>query len=183
MTQEELDEINRIFGGELPKADLSLADKTSEAYMEAYHRGAVVEEERKSKVDPLIDSLEQAEHLEDAKKKRMIEIAELYLGNMRENIFCDQFELHDEYPSVTIDEWNDFLADRIVNTYIGKHKRTLLKNKAESSLATPASKNKRDSLQLLREMESAEAKENVSNIVIMRIPNVYDEPTESSDAS
>lgn len=147
-----------------------LADKTSEEYQKAYNEGAIVENERNSKVDPLIESLEQAEHLKADNKKRMIEIAALYLDDMRSNIFSDQFDLHDEYPSVSIDEWNDFLADRIVSTYISKHKRTLLKNKAESSLATPSSKNKRDSLQLLREMESKDKDDTVNNVVIIRIP-------------
>lgn len=168
------EEIERLFGKE-EKIAPAIADRRSMEYQEAYNEGTIVNNERKSRIDPLVESLEQAEHLDSDRKAKMIEIAELYLSDMRDNIFRDQFELNDEYPSISIDEWNDFLADRIVNTYITKHKRTLLKNKAESSLATPQSKNKKDNLQLLKEMNDADMKENVSNIVIMRIPDIYGE--------
>ena len=174
MNQAMKEEINKIFGKE-KKIQQSISDRTSMEYQEAYNEGSKVDAERKAKVDPLVESLEMAEHLDAATKAKMIDIANLYLGDMRENIFKDQFELNEEYPDVSIDEWNDFLADRIVSTYIGKHKRTLLKNKAESSLATPQSKNKKDNLQLLKEMSDAENRENVSNIVIMRIPDIYGE--------
>ena len=166
------EEINKLFGGQ-EKVQPNIADRRSMEYQEAYNEGQKINSERKSRVDPLIESLEQAEHLDDERKAKMIEIANLYLGEMRDNIFSDQFELNEKYPDVSIDEWNDFLADRIVSTYIGKHKRTLLKNKAESSLATPQSKNKKDNLQLLKEMSDADSRENVSNIVIMRIPDIY----------
>ena len=171
------EEIKKFFG-EAKAVKPNIADRRSMDYQEAYLEGQKVETERKNRVDPLVDSLNQAEHLDEARKKDMIELAELYLSNMRDNIFRDQFELNEEYPNVSIDEWNDFLADRIVRTYIDKHKRTLLKNKAESSLATPDSKNKKDNLQLLKEMSEADMKENVSNIVIMRIPDIYGEPSE-----
>lgn len=174
MNQAMKEEINKLFSKE-KKVQPSIADRTSMEYQEAYNEGSKVDAERKTKVDPLVESLEMAEHLDPDTKTKMIEIANLYLGDMRENIFKDQFELNEEYPEVSIDEWNDFLADRIVSTYIGKHKRTLLKNKAESSLATPQSKNKKDNLQLLKEMSDAENRENVSNIVIMRIPDIYNE--------
>jgi len=168
------EEIDKLFGESKPIKP-NIANRTSLEYQEAYNEGTKVDTERKNKVDPLVESLEQAEHLDEEHKKKMIEIAELYLSNMRDNIFSDQFELNDNYPSISIDEWNDFLADRIVSTYISKHKRTLLKNKAESSLATPESRNKKDNLQLLREMSDADSRENVSNIVIMRIPDIYEE--------
>lgn len=167
-------EIEQLFGEE-KKIQPNIADRRSMEYQEAYNEGHLVDTERKAKVDPLVESLEQAEHLDSEKKAKMISIANLYLSNMRDNIFSDQFELNDAYPEVSIDEWNDFLADRIVSTYIGKHKRTLLKNKAESSLATPEGRNKKDNLQLLKEMSDAESRENVSNIVIMRIPDIYNE--------
>ena len=168
------EEIDRLFGVE-KKVQPMIADRRSMDYQEAFNAGAKVNAERISRVDPLIESLEQAEHLDDDRKAKMIEIAEKYLGQMRDNIFRDQFELNEAYPEISIDEWNDFLADRIVNTYINKHKRTLLKNKAESSLATPQSKNKKDNLQILKEMNDADSRENVSNIVIMRIPNIYED--------
>ena len=168
------EEIDRIFGGER-KIQPNIADRKSMEYQEAYNEGYKVDSERKNRVDPLVESLGQAEHLDNERKAKMIEIAELYLKEMRDNIFRDQFELNEAYPEISIDEWNDFLADRIVSTYIGKHKRTLLKNKAESSLATPQSKNKKDNLQLLKEMSDADSRENVSNIVIMRIPDIYND--------
>lgn len=168
------EEIDRLFGKE-EKIQPMIADRRSIEYQEAYNEGHLVDTERKNRVDPLVESLEQAEHLDSDRKAKMIGIAELYLSEMRDNIFRDQFELNEHYPDITIDEWNDFLADRIVSTYISKHKRTLLKNKAESSLATPESKNKKDNLQLLKEMNDADSRENVSNIVIMRIPDVYSE--------
>lgn len=171
MSEEERIQLEELFG---ITATNPLADKTSLEYNEAYNEGSTLEEERKNQVDPLISSLEQAEHLSDEKRVRLIELGERYLSDMRDNIFCDQFDLHEKYKSISIDEWNDFLADRIVNTYIGKHKRTLLKNKAESNLATPSGKNKRDNLQLLRELEDKEKNENNNNIVIMRIPDIYD---------
>lgn len=168
------EEIDKIFGKE-SKISTPLANRQSLEYQEAYNEGTIVESERKNRVDPLIESLEEAEHLVNDAKTRMIEIAKLYLQDMRDNIFSDQFELNEAYPEVSIDEWNDFLADRIVSTYISKHKRTLLKNKAESSLATPQSKNKKDSLQIIKEMNDADSRENINNIVIMRIPDTYSE--------
>lgn len=168
------EEINRLFGAD-KKVQPMIADRRSMQYQEAFNEGSKVNAERINRVDPLIESLGQAEHLDSERKAKMIEIAEKYLSEMRDNIFRDQFELNEHYPDVSIDEWNDFLADRIVSTYINKHKRTLLKNKAESSLATPQSKNKKDNLQLLKEMNDADSRENVSNIVIMRIPDIYSE--------
>ena len=174
MNQKMKEEIERLFGTE-KKIQPNIADRRSMEYQEAYNEGQRIDSERKSRVDPLVESLEQAEHLDSERKAKMIEIANLYLSNMRDNIFSDQFDLNEAYPEISIDEWNDFLADRIVSTYVNKHKRTLLKNKAESSLATPESKNKKDNLQLLKEMNDADMKENVSNIVIMRIPDIYGE--------
>lgn len=170
MSEEERQQLEELFGSKLSNP---LADKASLEYNEAYNEGAILEDERKTQVDPLISSLEQAEHLSIDKRERLVDIGNKYLSDMRENIFCDQFDLHEKYKSITIDEWNDFLADRIVSTYIGKHKRTLLKNKAESNLATPSGKNKRDNLQLLRELEEKDKNENNTNIVIMRIPDIY----------
>lgn len=176
MEESVKEELERLFGTSSYDKPVqpAIADRRSIEYQEAYNEGHLVEKERTSRVDPLIESLKEAEHLDLDRRVRMIEIAEMYLSNMRDNIFRDQFDLNEAYPDVSIDEWNDFLADRIVNTYIGKHKRTLLKNKAESSLATPQSKNKKDNLQLLKEMSDADSRENVSNIVIMRIPNIYE---------
>lgn len=132
----------------------------------------IIEED---KDEPLSEALKQAMHLKDEVKKRYIYIAGLYLEDMQRNIFKNQFELNKTYPTVSIDEWNDFLTDRIVSVYINKHKRTLLKAAAEDNLANPVAKNKRDNLQLIRNIEEQEQNEQNKNICIIRIPDIYDE--------
>ena len=102
-------------------------------------------------------------------------MANLYTADMRANIFRNQFDLNKEYPLYTIDEWNNFLIDRIVSVYISKHKRTILKAAAEDNLHNPISKNKRDSIQLIKNLEEQEQMENNNNICIIRIPDIYDE--------
>ena len=94
---------------------------------------------------------------------------------MQLNIFRNQFQLAKNYPDYSVDEWNDFLNDRIVKVYITKHKRTLLKASAEDNLANPLAKNKRDNLKLIENLQAQEDSENAHNIVIMRVPNIYDE--------
>ena len=96
------------------------------------------------------------------------------------NIFRNQFELHENYPDVSADEWNDFLNDRIVSTYLSRHKRTLLKSAAEDNLANPLAKNKRDNLKLIENIEQQERKEAQKNIVIMRIPDIYGDEDEET---
>ena len=103
------------------------------------------------------------------------EYSRLYTQNLQDNIFRNQFELNQAYPKVSIDQWNDFLNDRIVSTYISKHKRTLLKSAAEDNLANPLAKNKRDNLQLIKNIEEQEQTDSKKNICIIRIPDIYDE--------
>lgn len=165
MTEKEIED---IFGTD------TIFDKDSSVYREASLVNNVKVHSREDVQDPLSTSLRQATHLTDTLKERYIYLAELFTSDMSHNLFKNQFELHHEYDDITIDEWNDFLSDRIVSTYIKKHKRTLLKNTAEDNLANPLARNKRDNLQLIKNLEEQEQAENNRNICIIRIPDIYD---------
>lgn len=165
MTQEELNEIFRATEG--------LFDKDSKEYQAQVAVNQSLEVDNTP--DPLTEALSEASHLDSSTKTRYVHLAKLYLSDMKKNILQDQFELNKDYPEATPDEWNDFLSDRIVSTYITKHKRTLLKSAAEFNLSLPGAKNKRDSLQLIRDIESKEQGEQNKNVVIIRIPDIYDE--------
>lgn len=162
-------EIEDIFGTS------TIFDKDSALYRESTLVNSIRQETRSEEDDPLQLALSQATHLDDNLKTRYTHLAELYTSDMEHNLFKNQFNLASDYPDATIDEWNDFLSDRIVSVYIKKHKRTLLKNTAEDNLANPYAKNKRDNLQLIKNLEAEEAAENNRNICIMRIPDIYDE--------
>ena len=166
MTQSELDE---IFGTS------DIFDKDSATYREATLVNNVEVNSRDEEDDPLSVSLSQANHIDDTTRRRYIYLAGLFTSDMQHNLFKNQFELNKEYDDVTIDEWNDFLSDRIVSTYIKKHKRTLLKNTAEDNLANPFAKNKRDNLKLIENLEAQEQQESNKNICIIRIPDIYSE--------
>ena len=162
-------EIEDIFGTN------TIFDKDSSLYRETSLVNSIKQEAKSEEDDPLQVSLSQATHLDDATKVRYLYLAELYTSDMEHNLFKNQFNLNNDYTDVTIDEWNDFLSDRIVSVYIKKHKRTLLKNTAEDNLANPFAKNKRDNLQLIKNLEAEEQAENNRNICIIRIPDIYDE--------
>ena len=164
------EELNAIFGS----IDADIFDKDSSLYKQTTTINTIKSSSKEDRLDPLTIALSEATHLED-KKDRYIHLAGLYTEDMQKNIFRNQFDLNKYYPDVTIDEWNDFLTDRIVSVYINKHKRTLLKAAAEDNLANPIAKNKRDNLQLIRNIEEQEQSENNRNICIIRIPNIYDE--------
>lgn len=165
MTEEEL---NEIFGTS------EIFDKDSATYREATLVNEVQTQSRVDEDDPLSTALAQANHIDDTTRRRYIYLAGLFTGDMQHNLFKNQFELNKEYSDITIDEWNDFLSDRIVSTYIKKHKRTLLKNTAEDNLANPYAKNKRDNLKLIENLEAQEQQEANKNICIIRIPDIYD---------
>lgn len=152
-----------------------LADKNSSSYRKAQMLNKQMRREENMKTDPLTKALGEAVHITDATKERYIHLAELYLDDMQDNIFSNQFKLAKKYPEATIDEWNEFLQDRIVKVYIQKHKRTLLKSAAEDNLADPTAKNKRDNLKLIENLEEKEQQDAQKNVVIIRIPNIYDE--------
>lgn len=156
--------------------DYTLLDRSSSEYRKAKVENEYIREELSRKEeDSLTKALSEASHLKDDKKALFIELSKLYLENIHDNIFKNQFDLKRLYPEYSADEWNDFLNDRIVATYLSRHKRTLLKSAAEDNLANPLAKNKRDNLKLIENIEEQEKYEAQKNIVIMRIPDIYDE--------
>lgn len=164
------DEIDKIFGNvNTTPIDLSAFDKDSLDGLEAKRLAKV----RENETDPLIDSLKESIHINEATKANMIRLAELYLSDMKSNMTKDQFELAEKYKDTTADEWTTFLVDRVVSTYITKHKNALLKVRAELNLADPYAKNKRDNLTLLARLDEKD-KEDKQDIVIIRIPSKYE---------
>lgn len=167
-------EKDTLFPTEEP--DYTLLDRSSSEYRKAKVENEFIREElSKKEEEPLTKALNEATHLKDDKKALFVKIAELYLGDIQDNIFKNQFDLNKLYPEISADEWNDFLNDRIVSTYLQRHKRTLLKSAAEDNLANPLAKNKRDNLKLIENIEEQEKMEAQKNIVIIRIPDIYDE--------
>ena len=163
------EEIDKIFGNiNTNPIDLSAFDKDSLDGLEAKRIAKV----RENETDPLIQSLKESMHINEATKENMIRLAELYLSDMKSNMTKDQFELSDKYPGTTADEWTTFLVDRVVSNYISKHKNALLKVRAELNLADPYAKNKRDNLTLLQRLDDKE-KQDKQDIVIIRIPYKY----------
>lgn len=153
---------------EVPPIDISLFDNMTVDALEAKRRKM----ERENETDPLVESLNEATHINKEKKDNLIKLAKLYLKDMKDNLLKDQFDLAEVYPGTTADDWTEFLADRIVSTYIKKHKNTLLKISAERNLADPYAKNKRDNLTLMKNIKDEE-KEDKQMIVIMRFPDRY----------
>lgn len=154
----------------VPPIDISIFDNMTVDALESKRNKAV----RDNDADPLIESLSDSTHINEAKKKELIRLAELFLTNMKDNLLKDQFDLAEVYPETTPDEWADFLQDRVVSTYIKKHKNTLLKLSAERNLADPYAKNKRDNLTLMKNIKEEE-KEDKQLVVIMRLPDKYAE--------
>lgn len=148
--------------------DISLFDNMTVDALEAKRNAAV----RDNDADPLIESLSDSTHINAQKKESLIHLAHLFLANMKENLLKDQFDLATVYSNTTPDEWADFLQDRVVSTYIKKHKNTLLKLSAERNLADPYAKNKRDNLTLMKNIKDEE-KEDKELVVIMRLPDKY----------
>lgn len=165
------EEINEIFSNS--NLDNMLLSRNSSKYREASLVNSLVQSTRTEEQDPLTLALSQATHIPPDTKELYIKLAKLFTSNMSENLFRNQFELNSNYPEASIDTWNDFLADRMVNKYIAKHKRTLLKNIAEDNLANPIAKNKRDNLKLIENLEQQEQRENNKNICILRLPDIY----------
>lgn len=152
----------------IPPIDISIFDNMTVDALEAKRNAAI----RDNDADPLIESLSDSTHINEEKKKELIRLAHLFLGDMKENLLKDQFDLAEVYPNTTPDEWADFLQDRVVSTYIKKHKNTLLKLSAERNLADPYAKNKRDNLTLMKNIKDEE-KEDKELVVIMRLPDKY----------
>lgn len=166
--------INPLFPTEEP--DYSILDRDSSEYRKAQVENAYIREElSRQEEEPLTKALSEATHLKEEKKQLFIKLSTLYLADIQDNIFKNQFDLNKLYPEISADQWNDFLNDRIVSTYLSRHKRTLLRSAAEDNLANPLAKNKRDNLKLIENIEQEEKGEAQKNIVIIRIPDIYDE--------
>lgn len=165
------EEIDKIFGNvNTEPMDTSIFDKDTYEGLEAKR----IKKQREHETDPLIESLSESMHVNEDTKRLLMHLAELYLNDMKSNISKDQFELAEKYPETTADDWTLFLNDRVVNTYITKHKNTLLRSKAERNLADPYAKNKRDNITLLKQLSDNEDA-NKQNIIILRIPYKYEE--------
>ena len=168
------EELDKIFGDINTKPiDTDIFDKDSLDGLEAQRLKKV----RENDADPLIESLKESVHINESTKEVMLHLAELYLSDMKTNMSKDQFELAEKYNDTTADEWTTFLMDRVVSTYINKHKNALLKVRAELNLADPYAKNKRDNLNLLQRLDDKE-KEEKQDIVIIRIPSKYGDEDE-----
>lgn len=175
MKVNKSDEINDIFSSMNPKnVENDIYSRDSSEYREAQMLNRLNREENNIE-DPLTTSLKEAKHIKDDVKDTYIHLAELYLEDMQDNLFRNQFQLAEKYAEYSADIWNDFLSDRIVGVYIQKHKRTLLKTAAEDNLANPFAKNKRDNLKLIENIKEEEQQEAQKNVVIIRIPDIYDE--------
>lgn len=170
---EDIYNINDIFSSYETE---SILDRDSAEYRKAAFTNAQERKALNSKEDDILTTaLKEAAHLDDEVRNRYVYLAELYISDMEDNIFRNQFKLAKMYPEVNADEWNNFLSDKIVSVYLAKHKRTLLKSAAEDNLSNPLAKNKRDNLKLIENLQEQEKKDATRNVVIMRIPNIYDE--------
>ena len=180
MTEQELES---LFKEDNEKLKDSVFNKDSSEYKKSTVENGKLRKSLSDRVDPLSESLQEATHLDDDTKDKYIDLAELYTKELEENIFRNQFELARAYPKYTYNDWNDFLVDRIVATFVSKHKRTLLKAAAEDNLANPLAKNKRDNLQLIKNIEDQQSKDSKNNICIIRIPDIYSDGGEEDGDS
>ena len=163
-TQEELDRY--IYGSSSNNEDplLSLAKKTTP---EAIQHS--LDKERDPENNELYTQLMLAEYLNPNKKELFLSMTRLFVSDTRTNLFLDQFALNEKYPRYTLDNWVDYLSDRIVTAYITKHRKVRMKSIAEMQLLNPDTSNKTQSLKMLKDLEITK-KDN--NIVIYRIPLV-----------
>ena len=133
-----------------------------------------IKKARLEELDSLVDIIGMASHLNTEKKTLYKKLAELYIADFRNNLFKDQFALKDANPGTSVDEWGMFLNDRVIMTYVNRHKRIMMKAGAEENLLDPTGKNKRDNLNLLKSLEEKEKAFSNQNIIIMRLPNKYE---------
>lgn len=163
-TQEELDRY--IYGSSSNNEDpvISLAKKTTP---EAIQHS--LDKERDPENNELYLNIMLAEYLNPEKKELFLAMTRLFVSDPRTNLFLDQFALNEKYPRFSLDNWVDYLSDRIVTAYITKHRKVRMKSIAEMQLLDPDTSNKSQSLKMLRDLEITK-KDN--NIVIYRIPLV-----------
>lgn len=112
-------------------------------------------------------NLAKATYLGSEQKVLFLNMTEKFLSDTKTNLFLDQFALNDKYPTYSLDNWVDYLSDRIVTKYIEKHRKVRMKSLAELQLLNPDTSNKTQSLKMLKDLETHK-KDN--NIVIYRIP-------------
>lgn len=174
-----MDELEKIFGNNSQIDNMTYNDTKDDINLDrmsnTYRKGYRTQPPSNNQQDTLRDSISHSTLYSPEKKEHMLYLADLYINNLQENLFKTQFDLVKDYPTTTIDEWNDFLRDTIVAKYIKKHKNTLLKITAEDNLASPTAKNKRDNLTLLEKIQEEEKQDAKKNIVIMWLGNNYDE--------
>ena len=163
-TQEELDRY--IYGQSNNNEDpvISLAKKTTP---EAIRH--TLDKERDPENNELYLNIMLAEYLNPEKKELFLAMTRLFISDPRTNLFLDQFALNEKYPRYSLDNWVDYLSDRIVTAYITKHRKVRMKSIAEMQLLNPDTSNKSQSLKMLKDLETTK-KDN--NIVIYRIPLV-----------
>lgn len=164
-TQEELDRY--IYGQNTPTKEdpvISLAKKTTPEAIQH-----TLDKERDPENNELYLNLMLAEYLNPEKKELFLSMTRLFISDPRTNLFLDQFALNEKYPRYTLDNWVDYLSDRIVTAYITKHRKVRMKSIAEMQLLDPDTSNKSQSLKMLKDLETTK-KDN--NIVIYRIPLV-----------
>lgn len=165
-TQEELDRYIYGLQNTPIKEDplISLAKKTTpEAIAHS------LDKERDPENNELYTNLMLSEYLNPNKKELFLAMTRLFVSDPRTNLFLDQFALNEKYPRYTLDNWVDYLSDRIVTAYITKHRKVRMKSIAEMQLLDPDTSNKTQSLKMLKDLEITK-KDN--NIVIYRIPLV-----------
>lgn len=165
-TQEELDRYIYGVQNTPTKEDpvISLAKKTTP---EAIQHS--LDKERDPENNELYLNIMLAEYLNPNTKELFLAMTRLFVSDARTNLFLDQFALNEKYPRYTLDNWVDYLSDRIVTAYITKHRKVRMKSIAEMQLLDPDTNNKTQSLKMLKDLESNK-KDN--NIVIYRIPLV-----------
>lgn len=165
-TQEELDRYIYGVQNTPTKEDpvISLAKKTTPEAVQ--HR---LDKERDPENNELYLNIMLAEYLNPEKKELFLAMTRLFISDPRTNLFLDQFALNEKYPRYTLDNWVDYLSDRIVTAYITKHRKVRMKSIAEMQLLNPDTSNKSQSLKMLKDLEITK-KDN--NIVIYRIPLV-----------
>lgn len=164
-------EMESIFGKttSIKPIDLSAFDNMTIDALEAKR----IKKAREAETDPLIESLQEATHININTREKLIRLAHIYLEDMRDNILKNQFDLAEKYPDTTADDWTTFLVDKVVSTYINKHKAALLKSTAERNLADPYARNKRDNIKML-DMLNEKNNEDKQQITIIRIPDKYE---------
>ena len=164
-TQEELDRY--IYGQNTSTKEDPLLSLAKQSTPEAIQHS--LDKERDPENNELYLNIMLAEYLNPEKKELFLAMTRLFISDTRTNLFLDQFALNEKYPRYTLDNWVDYLSDRIVTAYITKHRKVRMKSIAEMQLLNPDTSNKSQSLKMLKDLETTK-KDN--NIVIYRIPLV-----------